>query len=109
MVELKTQLLQNIRSCLFHLLPRGTFRGDKFYVGDVQGNKGKSTVIELTGERAGLWKDFATGEGGDIIDLWATVHGKNAKIEFPEVMASISEWLGLKKQNNIRNLEQYLT
>ncbi|WP_372436114.1 AAA family ATPase [Wolbachia endosymbiont of Erebia cassioides] len=109
MLELKTQLLQNIRSCLFHLLPRGTFRGDKFYVGDVQGNKGKSTVIELTGERAGLWKDFATGEGGDIIDLWATVHGKNAKIEFPEVMASISEWLGLKKQNNIRNLEQYLT
>jgi len=109
MLELKTQLLQDIRSCLFHLLPRGTFRGDKFYVGDVQGNKGKSTVIELTGERAGLWKDFATGEGGDIIDLWATVHGKNAKIEFPEVMASISEWLGLKKQNNIRNLEQYLT
>ncbi|WP_264376325.1 MULTISPECIES: AAA family ATPase [unclassified Wolbachia] len=106
---MKTQLLQNIRSCLFHLLPRGTFRGDKFYVGDVQGNKGKSTVIELTGERAGLWKDFATGEGGDIIDLWAAVHGKNARVEFPEVMASISEWLGLKKQNNIRNLEQYLT
>ncbi|WP_264686935.1 AAA family ATPase [Wolbachia endosymbiont (group B) of Rhopobota naevana] len=109
MVELKTQLLQNIRSCLFHLLPRGTFRGDKFYVGDVQGNKGKSTVIELTGERAGLWKDFATGEGGDIIDLWATVHGKNAKTEFPEVMLSISEWLGIKEKNNIRDLEQYLT
>ncbi|BET28326.1 hypothetical protein wCauATS_05280 [Wolbachia pipientis] len=109
MVELKTQLLQNIRSCLFHLLPRGTFRGDKFYVGDVQGNKGKSTVIELTGERAGLWKDFATGEGGDIIDLWATVHGKNAKIEFPEVMLSISEWLGIKEKINIRDLEQYLT
>ncbi|MBA8757810.1 AAA family ATPase [Wolbachia pipientis] len=109
MVELKTQLLQNIRSCLFHLLPKGTFRGDKFYVGDVQGNKGKSTVIELTGERAGLWKDFATGEGGDIIDLWATVHGKNAKIEFPEVMLSISEWLGIKEKINIRDLEQYLT
>ncbi len=106
---MKTQLLQNIRSCLFHLLPRGTFRGDKFYVGDVQGNKGKSTVIELTGERAGLWKDFATGEGGDIIDLWAAVHGKNARIEFSEVAASISEWPGLKKQNNIRSLEQYLT
>lgn len=109
MLELKTQLLQNIRSCLFYLLPGGTFRGDKFYVGDVQGNKGKSTVIELTGERAGLWKDFATGEGGDIIDLWATVHGKNAKTEFPEVMLSISEWLGIKEKNNIRDLEQYLT
>ncbi|WP_405197511.1 AAA family ATPase [Wolbachia endosymbiont (group B) of Aricia agestis] len=109
MLELKTQLLQNIRSCLFHLLPRGTFRGDKFYVGDVQGNKGKSTVIELTGERAGLWKNFATGEGGDIIDLWATVHGKNARIEFPEVMLSISEWLGKTNFKEQRNLEQYLT
>ncbi len=109
MVELKTQLLQNIRSCLFHLLPRGTFRGDKFYVGDVQGNKGKSTVIELIGERAGLWKDFATGEGGDIIDLWAAVHGKNARIEFSEVAASINRWLGKTNLKEQRNLEQYLT
>jgi len=108
-VELKTQLLQNIRSCLFHLLPRGTFRGDKFYVGDVQGNKGKSTVIELIGERAGLWKDFATGEGGDIIDLWAAVHGKNARIEFSEVAASINRWLGKTNLKEQRNLEQYLT
>jgi archaellum biogenesis ATPase FlaH len=109
MLELKTQLLQNIRSCLFHLLPRGTFRGDKFYVGNVQGNEGKSTVVELTGSKAGLWKDFATGEGGDIIDLWATVHGKNAKIEFPEVMASINRWLGKTNLKEQRNLEQYLT
>nr|WP_255453562.1 hypothetical protein [Wolbachia endosymbiont of Atemnus politus] len=46
-----------------------TFRGDKFYVSYVRGNRGKSTVIELAGERAGLWKDFATEEGGNIIDL----------------------------------------
>ncbi|MFP3023791.1 MAG: hypothetical protein ACEY3K_13240, partial [Wolbachia sp.] len=75
----KTELLLNIRSCLFYLLPRGTFRGDKFYVGDVHGNKGKSLVVELSGSRAGLWNDFATGEGGDIIDLWAAVHRKNAR------------------------------
>ncbi|WP_353287816.1 AAA family ATPase [Wolbachia endosymbiont (group B) of Gerris lacustris] len=94
----KTELLLNIRSCLFYLLPRGTFRGDKFYVGDVHGNKGKSLVVELSGSRAGLWNDFATGEGGDIIDLWAAVHRKNARTEFPEVIASISEWLGNNKK-----------
>ncbi|WP_281508653.1 AAA family ATPase [Wolbachia endosymbiont (group B) of Pandemis cinnamomeana] len=94
----KTELLLNIRSCLFYLLPRGTFRGDKFYVGDVHGNKGKSLVVELSGSRAGLWNDFATGEGGDIIDLWAAVHRKNARTEFPEVVASISEWLGNNKK-----------
>ncbi|MFT4314811.1 MAG: hypothetical protein AB3P11_07085, partial [Wolbachia pipientis] len=94
----KAELLLNIRSCLFYLLPRGTFRGDKFYVGDVHGNKGKSLVVELSGSRAGLWNDFATGEGGDIIDLWAAVHRKNARTEFPEVIASISEWLGNNKK-----------
>jgi len=94
----KAELLLNIRSCLFYLLPRGTFRGDKFYVGDVHGNKGKSLVVELSGSRSGLWNDFATGEGGDIIDLWASVHRKNARTEFPEVIASISEWLGNNKK-----------
>ncbi|WP_264376458.1 AAA family ATPase [Wolbachia endosymbiont (group B) of Idaea aversata] len=110
----KTELLLNIRSCLFYLLPRGTFRGDKFYVGDVHGNKGKSLVVELSGSRAGLWNDFATGEGGDIIDLWAAVHRKNARTEFPEVIASISEWLGnnkkyIEKQYVDEDFEKFIT
>ncbi|WP_341816174.1 AAA family ATPase [Wolbachia endosymbiont (group B) of Elophila nymphaeata] len=92
--QLKDQLLLNIRSCLSYLLPRGTFRGDKFYVGNVQGDKGKSLVVELSGSEAGLWHDFATGEGGDIIDLWAEVHRKSTRTEFTEVMDSIAEWLG---------------
>nr|WP_241653968.1 hypothetical protein [Wolbachia endosymbiont of Nilaparvata lugens] len=94
--QLKAQLLLNIRSCLSYLLPRGIFRGDKFYVGNVQGDKGKSLVVELSGNEAGLWHDFATGEGGDIIDLWAGVNRKSTRIEFPEVMASIAEWFGKK-------------
>ncbi|WP_264719193.1 AAA family ATPase [Wolbachia endosymbiont (group A) of Lasioglossum morio] len=92
--EIKRQLLLNIRSCLSYLFPRGTFRGDKFYIGNVQGDKGKSLVVELSGSEAGLWHDFATKEGGDIIDLWAAVHRKSTRIEFPEVMASIAEWFG---------------
>ncbi|NGZ19992.1 MULTISPECIES: AAA family ATPase [unclassified Wolbachia] len=92
--QLKAQLLLNIRSCLSYLLPRGIFCGDKFYVGNIQGDKGKSLVVELSGSEAGLWHDFATGEGGDIIDLWAGVHRKSTRIEFPEVMTSIAQWLG---------------
>ncbi|WP_264723610.1 AAA family ATPase [Wolbachia endosymbiont (group A) of Cheilosia soror] len=92
--QLKAQLLLNIRSCLSYLLPRGTFRGDKFYVGNVQGDKGKSLVVELSGSEAGLWHDFATKEGGDIIDLWAEVHRKSTRTEFTEVIDSIAEWLG---------------
>ncbi len=107
--QLKDQLLLNIRSCLSYLLPRGIFHGDKFYVGNIQGDKGKSLVVELSGNEAGLWHDFATGEGGDIIDLWAGVNRKSTRIEFPEVMASIAEWFGKKHTRKYKNLEQFLT
>nr|WP_265042265.1 hypothetical protein [Wolbachia endosymbiont (group B) of Melanostoma mellinum] len=65
--EIKAQLLLNLRSCLSYLFPNGTFHGDEFRIGDVHGNKGQSLRVELSGSRAGLWNDFATGEGGDII------------------------------------------
>jgi hypothetical protein len=104
--EIKAQLLLNLRSYLSYLLPRGIFRGDKFYVGNVQGDKGKSLVVGLSGGEAGLWHDFATNEGGDIIDLWAAVHGKNARTDFRDVMASIAEWLGYDKK---RPEEQYIS
>jgi hypothetical protein len=107
--ELKAELLLNIRPCLFHLLPRGTFRGDQFFVGSIRGEKGKSLVVETRGEKAGLWVDFATNDGGDIIDLWAAIHGKSVKTEFHEIMASIGEWLGKKHTREQKYLEKFLT
>ncbi|WP_353286632.1 AAA family ATPase [Wolbachia endosymbiont (group A) of Anthophora plumipes] len=110
--ELKAELLLQIRSCLPYLLPNGTFCRNEFQVGDIWGNKGKSLRVELSGSKAGLWNDFATGDSGDIIDLWAAVHRKNARTEFPEVMASISEWLGkqhTREKKSIKDLEQYMT
>ncbi len=95
--QLRTQLLSNIRSCLSYLLPRGTFRGDKFYVGDLQGNKGQSMIVELTGSKAGLWHDFSTGEGGDIFDLWAAVTGKN---QFTDTVEDIAKWIGYSEKND---------
>lgn len=94
--QLRTQLLSNIRSCLSYLLPRGTFRGDKFYVGDVQGSRGKSLVVELSGSKAGIWHDFATGEGGDIFDLWAAVTGKS---QFTETIEDIAKWIGYSREH----------
>ncbi|WP_265032087.1 AAA family ATPase [Wolbachia endosymbiont (group A) of Merzomyia westermanni] len=95
--QLRTQLLSNIRSCLSYLLPRGTFRGDKFYVGDLKGNQGKSMIVELTGSKAGLWHDFSTGEGGDIFDLWAAATGKN---QFTDTIEDIAKWIGYSEKNN---------
>ncbi|WP_353281931.1 AAA family ATPase [Wolbachia endosymbiont (group B) of Horisme vitalbata] len=99
--RIKDQLLLSIRSCLSYLLPRGVFRGDKFYVGDVQGNRGKSLVVELSGSKAGVWHDFATGEGGDIFDLWAAVTGKS---HFTETIEDISKWLGYSKEHRTNEI-----
>ncbi len=91
--EIKTRMLVNIRGVLSYLLPGGAFQGGKFLVGDVQGNRGDSLSVELSGPKAGMWHDFATGEGGDIIGLWAAVSGRDTRTDFPAIMDDIREWL----------------
>ncbi|OED43328.1 hypothetical protein AB833_04090, partial [Chromatiales bacterium (ex Bugula neritina AB1)] len=92
--EIKSRLIQALPAALPYLFPAGKQRGNQFMVGDLEGNPGKSLVIEMQGERAGMWIDFATGEGGDIVQLWAQVVHLDTKREFPQVIASIAQWLG---------------
>lgn len=86
---LRTGLLDRLEAVLQDLFPQGRIRGNRFYVGDVDGSPGKSLVVELEGPRRGLWKDFATDEGGDVIALWARAHGLSARHDFPQVAAEI--------------------
>lgn len=92
---LRERLLERVEAVLAFLFPSGKIQGNKFYIGDLQGHPGKSLVVELTGQRRGLWKDFATDEGGDLIDLWAQVHQQCARTDFPAVMTQIQDWLGV--------------
>ena len=48
---LRAGLLDRLESVLLYLFPQGRIRGGKFYVGDVDGNAGKSLVVELEGDR----------------------------------------------------------
>ncbi|MEO5363491.1 MAG: DUF3987 domain-containing protein, partial [Magnetococcus sp. DMHC-8] len=92
--RLKASLLNHLESVLVHLLPAGKVRSGKFYVGDVQGNPGDSMVVELSGSKAGMWCDHATGQGGDIIGLWAEVHHLDTRRDFPKILDDIGSWLG---------------
>ena len=91
---LRRALLDRLEAALKHLFPDGKFRGRQFFVGDVKGTPGKSLVVTLDGEHRGLWKDFATDEGGDAIDLWAAARGLSAKQDFPQLAEEIGRWLG---------------
>lgn len=95
--DIRTDLLNRLDEVLHYLLPGGHKNRNVFEVGDVHGSRGDSLKIELSGSKAGMWHDFATGDGGDIFDLWASCQNLNAKTQFPEVITSIQEWLGTSK------------
>jgi len=52
------------------LLPSGKRVGAEWKCGSVTGEPGDSLGVRLTGNKAGIWNDFASsGGGGDMIDL----------------------------------------
>lgn len=73
-----------------HLLPAGRRNGQEWEVGDTAGNSGKSLKVHLSGDKAGVWMDFANGDTGDLLDLWASVKG----IKVVEAKDEAERWLG---------------
>lgn len=86
-------LTARLEGVLGYLYPNGFAdpKGRKFYVGSVDGEAGESLSVELEGEKAGLWHDFATGQGGDIFDLWKAARGLPS---FREVLKDAGEYTG---------------
>jgi len=91
--DIRNSLLSRIDEALHYLLPNGYVQNNCFYIGDTEGNKGKSLVVQLQGDKQGSWFDFATNQGGDLFNLWAEVRGYG-KNEFPKLLTKINEWLG---------------
>lgn len=97
----KDRLLQNLPHALGALLPAGVVRGQKFMVGNIKGDAGDSLIVELSGTKAGLWHDFATGAGGDVLDLWAAIKGFDRQSQFPALLQDIQTQLGAGFQEKI--------
>lgn len=92
--QLKERVLYRLEEALRVLFPAGQVRQKQFIVGNLSGDRGKSLVIELAGDKVGMWIDFATGEGGDILDLWARTQRLDIRRDFQKVVADIENWLG---------------
>lgn len=91
--ELRNRLLDQLEAVLMYLFPRGKRQGTRFVVGNVQGDPGDSLVIELEGPKRGVWIDFATGESGDVLALWAAVRGFAVPRDFGELLDDVGDWL----------------
>ena len=91
--ELRTRLLDQLESVLSHLYPNGKHQGAQFIVGNVQGDTGHSLVVELEGSKRGVWLDFATGESGDVLALWACARGYALPRDFGDLLDDVGHWL----------------
>lgn len=99
---IRAELLARLESVLAALFPAGRKRGGKFLIGDVLGSPGDSLEIVLDGEKAGLWTDRATGDGGDIFALIAAHLGIGVLHDFPRVLDAAADLLGRAREKPVR-------
>ncbi|MBS4038055.1 MAG: hypothetical protein KGZ46_07910 [Hydrogenophaga sp.] len=100
--ELRAGLIAGLSSVLATLFPAGKRRRGKFLIGDVLGSPGDSLEVVLDGEKAGLWTDRATGDGGDIYALIAAHLGIDVLNDFPRVLDAAADLLGRSRSAPVR-------
>lgn len=90
--ELSNRLADRVETVAAYLLPNGKRDGREWRCGDVHGAKGQSLGVRLSGEKAGVWRDFSADEGGDLLDLWCAAKGMDLKA----AMDDAKEWMGIR-------------
>lgn len=92
--EISQHLASQCEAVVKELLPNGKKVGSEWCVGAPTGEAGESCKVHLTGNRAGLWKDFADGgKGGDLLDLWCAARGCELKVAITQAC----QWLGIRR------------
>jgi hypothetical protein len=78
--DLKRRLAENAEAVCRYYLCNGRRAGNYWIVGDVRNTPGRSLYVRLRGPpsgpgAAGRWRDAATGERGDLLNLIAATRG----------------------------------
>ena len=63
--ELSQRMASEAASIAQYLLPKGKRQSGEWKAGSTGGEESKSLSVRLSGAKAGVWADFASGEGGD--------------------------------------------
>ena len=91
--EISRMLADQAETVAKYLLPNGKRDGAEWRAGSTGGEAGASLGVHLTGTKAGVWSDFATGESGDLIDLWAAVRG----LDMRQTLEQVRDYLGVRE------------
>jgi twinkle protein len=90
--ELSERLSQRAEDFARYLFPQGKKSGNEWCIGSIGGEPGSSLKIHLKGTKSGVWCDFATGDKGDLLDLWARKEG----VSIQEAMKAVKAYLGIR-------------
>lgn len=103
--QLSAHLNARADAVAVHLYPNGKRQGHEWVVGGTDGAAGDSLKIRVSGDKVGVWADFATGErGGDLLDLWQAVRG----VGLAPAMEEAASYLGLQLDGrNSRPQKEY--
>ncbi|CAE6946284.1 hypothetical protein R69608_05539 [Paraburkholderia nemoris] len=89
--EVSQRLVAEAESIASMLLPNGKREGAEWVAGSVAGEDGRSLKVRVSGNKAGVWRDFASDAGGDLIDLWAATR----QISLKEAFEQARQYLGI--------------
>lgn len=101
--ELSRVMAERAADIVVYLLPAGKKASGEWKAGSTSGEAGNSLSVRITGAKAGVWRDFATGEGGDMLDLWARVRG----LATAEAMREAKAYLGVRDTMPPRERKPY--
>lgn len=101
--EISRALAERAADVASYLLPAGKKAGPEWKAGSVAGEPGQSLSVRLTGTKAGVWRDFSSGEGGDLIDLWMAVRG----LSVAEALKEAKGYLGVRDTKPERKAPVY--
>lgn len=95
--ELAAALAERVDALAPELLPAGYREGPHWRCGGIDGSAGQSLALHLSGTKAGVWHDFATGDKGDALDLVAaTRFGGDRR----SAMRWARDWLGVPDRSS---------
>lgn len=101
--ELSQLMAKEAPAIAAYLFPQGKRKSGEWVVGSINGEAGSSLSIRLTGAKAGVWRDFSTQEGGDLLDAWAAVHC----MSISKAMSEVKQYLGVHDSMPAKEQKSY--
>jgi twinkle protein len=90
--ELSLRMADHAEQIAQYLLPQGKKASGEWKAGSISGEPGQSLSVRISGAKKGVWKDFATSEGGDLLDLWCACRAQSLS----EAMRDAKAYLGIR-------------